>query len=184
MPALSFQGAWLDPVLRSDKEQSTRPQTDRFEVGDVCHIYNQQRGRIKDKPLRKLTALGFSVVDGRRRTDDYSGNTYPHPPRYYIDGIKMVDYDYAHFLGKVEITKVYLFVPVEMATFELQNWAQADGFKNFHPTNQIFTKGIHEGDGANMWFQRRYGDNWMHKTWTVIQWHGWMERYFEPRTQQ
>ena len=171
MPALSFQGEWLDALLSSGKQQTTRPQTDRFKIGDVCHIYNQQRRRITDKVMRRVTPLGEEVI-----LEKIVGGAYPKIP----DRVVVVPEYYAHFLGKVEITKVYLFVPVEMATFELQNWAQADGFKNFHPTNQIFTKGIHEGDGANMWFQRRYGDNWMHKTWTVIQWHGWMERYFEP----
>ena len=165
MPALSFQERWVDPVLRSDKEQSTRPQTDRIKVGDVCHIYNQQRRRIVDKPLRLLTATGLQMLrEGYPflKSDEYKAGHH------------------AHFLGKVEIMEVYDIRPCRMTGEELEAWAWADGFKNFHPTSRIFTKGIHEDDGANMWFQRRYGDDWMRKTWTVIRWNGWMVRYFEP----
>ena len=159
----------IDKLLSNETQQTTIPKTYRFKVGDVAHIYNQQRRRIVDKPELPLTRAGIRIMDQR----------YDPNARQELLGIF-----YAHFLGKVEITKVYLFYPVEMATFELQNWAQADGFKNFHPTRQIFTKGVHDDDGANMWFQRRYGDNWMHQTWTVIQWDGWLERYFLANGEQ
>ena len=158
MPALSFQGEWVDPVLRSDKEQSTRPQTDRIKVGDVVHIYNQQRRRIVDKPLRLLTASGLQLLR----------QGYP-----FIKTDRYKEGHHAHFLGKVEIMKVYLFIPVEMTGEELEAWAQADGFKD---PNLGFT----DFEIADTWFRARYGDDWMHKTWTVIRWNGWMVRYFEP----
>jgi hypothetical protein len=162
MPALSFQPEWLNKLLNSTKQQTTRQQTDRIKPGDTCHIYNQQRGRIADKSVRKLTADGIATMPMNRYP-------FPKPGMHY-----------AHFLGKVRIAEVYDIHPCEMTEEELEVWARADGFKDFHPTYRIFTKGIHEDDGANMWFQRRYGDGWMRQWWTVIQWDGWLERYFEP----
>jgi hypothetical protein len=144
MPALSFQREFVDALLRGDKQQTTRPQTDRFKAGSICHIYNEQRRRISDKPLYRLTA------EGRRRRDNAHG------------------WDWAHFLGKVGITEVYVFKPWmhrghgRHIYFEM--WARADGFKNFH--------------AADKWFTERYGDDWMQQTWTVIRWDGWQERYF------
>jgi len=167
MPALSFQGEWLDKLLSGEKQQTTRPPTDRIKVGDVVHIYNQQRRRIKDKPLRRLTDEGYGKMEQLSRRGQMK---YPSLP--FAESVRLYP---AHFLGKVEITKVYLFVPVEMATFELQNWAQADGFKD---PNLGFTA----FEIADTWFRSRYGDDWMHKTWTVIRWNGWMVRYFEPES--
>ncbi len=71
---------------------------------------------------------------------------------------------YAHFLGKVEITEVYDITPWCMDG--ANSWAVADGFFNI--------------EAADEWFTERYGDGWMHQTWTVIRWDGWQERYFEP----
>ena len=162
MPALSFGEKWLDALLRGDKKQTTRPQTDRIKRGAVCTIYNQQRRRITDKPLRRMTYLGVGVMEARR---------YPFIPEFH-----QAQY-HAHLLGKVEITEVYDIHPCEMTEVELKAWAVADGFKGFHPLtvppDRLY-------DGANMWFQRRYGDDWMQRWWTVIPWDGWTERYFEP----
>ena len=159
MPALSFQREFVDALLRGDKQQTTCPQTDRFKVGDITHIYIEQRRRITDKPLRYLTPAGRGVVN----TKICSG-AYPQVP----EGHGFAQY-YAHFLGKVEITEVYVFKPWlhkghgRHIYFEM--WARADGFKNFH--------------AADTWFTARYGDDWMRRWWTVIRWNGWAERYFE-----
>lgn len=157
MPALSFQERWVDPVLRSDKEQSTRPQTDRFKVGDVCHIYNQQRRRITDKMMRRVTPLGEEVI-----IEKIVGGAYPEIP----DRVVVVPEYYAHFLGKVEIMRVYNIRPCRMTGEELEAWAWADGFRNFVD--------------ADVWFMRQYDEYWIDLKWTVIKWNGWMVRYFEP----
>ncbi len=175
MPALSFQGEWLDKLLSGSKQQTTRQQTDRIKVGDVVHIYNQQRRRIADKPLRETTWDGYEFISGM--IEDIG--QYPRPMCDQLGGYSL-DLYHAHFLGKVMITEVYDLIPIEMIGDELKAWAVADGFKDFHPTYRLHTKGIHEDDGANMWFQRRYGEAWMHQRWTVIRWQGWQERYFEP----
>ena len=62
MPAISFQHQFLDALLSGAKQQTTRKQTDRIKVGDVCNIYID--------PRTPLT--------------------------------------YAHILGKVQITEVYV----------------------------------------------------------------------------
>jgi len=157
MPAISFQRQFLDALLLGTKQQTTRKQTDRIKVGDICNIYIEQRRRIRDKPLRRMTHIGVDRMYVRG---------YPMIPEFH-----QAMY-HAHFLGKVEIAKVYLFCPVEMATFELEEWAQADGFKD---PNLGFT----DFEIADTWFRSRYGDDWMRKTWTVIKWDGWKERYFE-----
>jgi len=60
--AISFQGEWLDKLLSCDKQQTTRQQTDRFKVGSIMHIYNQQRRRIIDKQLRTPTRIGAAMI--------------------------------------------------------------------------------------------------------------------------
>ena len=162
MPALSFQEEWLDKLLSGDKQQTTRPQTNRFKVGDVGYIYNQQRRLIVDKPLRPLTATGLQLLRQGYpflKSDEYKAGHH------------------AHFLGKVEIMEVHDIRPCRMTGEELEAWAWADGFDGYHRIDPF-------GDPikvhADEWFTKHYGDDWMHKTWTVIQWHGWMVRYFEP----
>lgn len=146
MPAISFQGEWLDKLLSGTKQQTTRQQTDRINEGDTCHIYNQQRRRIADKPIRKLTADGIATMPMNRYP-------FPKPGMHY-----------AHFLGKVRITAVFdLHLPHHSHRSE---WAKADGFDNF--------------SAADTWFTKQHGEEWYRKTWTVIQWDGWQERYFEP----
>ena len=172
MPALSFQERWLDALLSGSKQQTTRPQTDRIKIGHVVSIYNQQRRRIIGKPLRQLTALGSKVYQQR-----IYDNSYPTPPEMVPNDLGFWHVYFAHLLGKVEIVEVYDIHPCEMAEVLLEAWAVADGFKGFHPLtvppDRLY-------DGANMWFQRRYGDDWMQRWWTVIRWDGWTERYFEP----
>jgi hypothetical protein len=190
MPALSFQEMWLRKLLDGTKQQTTRRQTDRIKVGDICHLYNQQRRRIPDKQMLSPTRVGaamiFQMIEDEGR--------YPQPECDKSFGYSIDPY-YAHFLGKVEITEVYDIHPCEMTEEELEAWAVADGFKGFHPTG-VFPEQLcalepganmwfqrRYGDdwmhkSANMWFQRRYGDDWMHKIWTVIRWDGWLERYF------
>jgi hypothetical protein len=182
MPALSFQEEWLRKLLDGTKQQTTRKQTDRIKVGDVCHIYNQQRRRIVDKPMLQMTELGRDVIS-QKRAIPYDKRTYPPVHNEtWIRGLY-----HAHLLGKVIITEVYDIHPCEMTEDELKAWAVADGFKDFHPTYRICPQDItigyvevHEDDGANMWFQRRYGDDWVQRWWTVERWDGWLERYFEP----
>jgi hypothetical protein len=58
MPAHSFGPEWINPLLCSDKQGTTRPQYTRVKVGDIVSIYNQQRRRIIDKPIMELTVLG------------------------------------------------------------------------------------------------------------------------------
>lgn len=152
MPALSFQHEWLDALLRDDKQQTTRPQTDRFKVGDICHIYIEQRRRITEKPLRQLTEVGYYVMEGLM----FTRSNYPavsYKPRPY----------HAHFLGKVEITEAIEMCPCDNSSRSA--WARADGFDNF--------------GCADAWFTKRYGHDWYQQTWTVIRWNGWQERYFE-----
>jgi hypothetical protein len=150
-PALSFQGGWLDKLLSGSKQQTTRQQTDRIKVDDIVHIYNQQRKRITDKPLRHLTEAGMAMVQ----------EGYPFiKSEMYADGF------HAHFLGKVVITQVRNIIPIEMCGDDLNAWAVADGFADFAT--------------ARCWFEIRYGAQWMHQRWTVIKWDGWLERYFEP----
>ena len=151
MPAISFQEEWIDKLLSGTKQQTTRPQTDRIKVGDVCTIYNQQRAQITDKPLRMLTVSGIGAMQNRG---------YPSVPNFLNANY------YAHFLGKVKITEVYDIIPSTLSGNELEVWAMGDGFDCW-------------GD-AYAWFESRYGDNWMEDTFTVIKWNGWLERYFEP----
>ena len=152
MPALSFQEVWLDALLSERKKQTTRA-NDRIKVGDICHIYNQQRLEINSKPLRKLTPEGDEMMRERE---------YPRV-RKLPEGTY-----YAHFLGKVEIAETYSVRPSKMRGVELEvwtaMWSYADGFNTFLD--------------ANEWFTMNYGDDWMDRTWHVIRWDGWLERYF------
>ena len=149
MPSFSFQPEFIDPLLRCDKQQTTRPFTNRFHVGDIGHIYAQQRMQISKKPFRRLTQAGIDMV--RRRC-------YPIVPEFY-QGIY-----YAHFLGTVEIAQVIDIYPGGMSDKPLEGWAVDDGFSDFC--------------AADKWFSGRYGDNWMGDWWTVSLWDGWLERYF------
>lgn len=182
MPALSFQEEFVDALLRCDKQQTTRPQTDRFKVGDIGQIYIQQRRRIADKPLRLCTDDGKwcirELMNKRHHYPqtffDRDGDVfYPHR----LDWEPGLPQYYAHFLGKVEITATFDICPREMSKYDLQGWAQDDGFDDFHPT---VIPPDRLNDGANMWFIARYGDDWMKRMWTVIRWDGWIERYFKP----
>ena len=169
MPALSFQREFVDALLRGDKQQTTRPQTERFKVGDTAQIYIEQRRRITEKPLRQLTEIGYYVMERLTFTKSW----YPavsYKPRPY----------HAHFLGKVEITEIYVFKPWlhkghgRHIYFEM--WARADGFDGFSSTDPF---GDEHKVCADEWFTERYDDDWMQRTWTVIRWNGWQERYFE-----
>lgn len=175
MPAISFQREFLDALLRGDKQQTTRKQTYRIKVGDTAQIYIEQRAEITGKPVRVMTGAGSTTIADRVNDVQYH---YPAecPPSPFRDKFEPVYY--AHILGKVEITGVDDIRPCEMRGEDLKAWAQADGFKDFHPTvippDRLYY-------GANMWFQQRYGGDWMERTWTVIRWNGWTGRYFEPK---
>ena len=158
MPAISFQEEWLDKLLSGSKQQTTRQQTDRIKVGDVCSVYNQQRRRIIDKALRGLTDFGYGqMTQLSHRNGKYPPLPFTNPIRQYP----------AHLLGKVKIAQVRDIVPLETYGNDLNAWAVADGFAD------IAT--------ARRWFESRYGEEWMHQRWTVIRWNGWQERYFEPK---
>jgi len=166
MPALSFQEMWLDALLSGRKKQTTRA-TDRIKVGDVCSMYNEQRKRITAKPLRKTTFEGGKIISERINT-----HGYPNKTSFEIDTYRIsfgLSWYYAHFLGKVEIIETYSVRPSKMRGVELEVWAAmwsyADGFNTFLD--------------ANEWFTMNYGDDWMDRTWHVIRWDGWLERYFE-----
>jgi len=149
MPAISFQEMWLDDLLSGRKQQTTRPQTDRFKVGNIAQLYIEQRRRIIDKPLRHMTVAGSGMVYDRG---------YP-----LLKGLGHHTTEYhAHFLGKVEITEVYDMIPYGNPIRSI--WAKEDGFDDF--------------TAANTWFTKQYGDDWMLRTWTVVRWNGWVERYF------
>jgi hypothetical protein len=170
MPALSFQEEWLDKLLSGSKQHTTRQHTDRIKVGDVCHIYNQQRRRIGDKPLLRTTKTGRELICLKIEDE----GTYPRPIGPGVSGIdgrgnewySLVRY-HAHLLGKVVITEVYNLDPCD-APFDSTrvDWAHADGFDTFAD--------------ADMWFMKRYGEEWDLIDWTIIKWNGWTERYFEP----
>jgi len=162
MTAISFQPEFLNALLSGSKQQTTRPvppvppKHPRFKVGDVAQIYNQQRRRIVDKPLRRLTDEGYYAMVRLSRRGQMN---YPVP----VAGIR--DYN-AHFLGRVRITEVYDIRPCEMTEAELNAWAVEDGFKDFA--------------SARCWFEIRYGARWMYQCWTIIRWTGWTEWYFKP----
>jgi len=151
MPAQSFNREWLDPLLLSDKQQTTRPQNTRFHVGDTAYIYIEQRRRITDKPLRRMTHSGIDMVHNRG---------YPFIPEFH----KAIYH--AHFLGTVEITAVYDICFCDLSHGELEAWALADGFK--------------DTTSAEAWFLNQYGCDYPDDFYTVSRWHGWLERYFQP----
>ena len=158
MPALSFQGMWLDALLSGRKKQTTRA-TDRIKEGDIVSIYNQQRRQISDKELRRMTHKGVEVMYER----------YP-----LIHEFHHAIY-HAHFLGKVKIIDVQSMIPSEMSGEDLEAWAWADGFDEFCRFDPL---GDEHEITANEWFKQQYGDDWMDRTWHVIRWDGWLERYF------
>lgn len=160
MVAISFQEQFLDPLLRGDKQQTTRPQTERFKVGDVAQIYIKQRRRITEKPLRTPTRIGAAVIFQMIEDE----GRYPRPECDASFGYSVDPY-YAHFLGKVEITEVFDILPIN--SHNRSAWAKSDGFTNFTV--------------ADTWFTKRYGNSWMQRTWTVIKWNGWKEVYFLPK---
>ncbi|OEU74053.1 MAG: hypothetical protein BA864_06900 [Desulfuromonadales bacterium C00003093] len=151
MPALSFHHGWLDQLLLSEKQQTTRPQNTRFHVGDTAHIYIEQRRRIIDKPLRRLTYAGIDMVYARH---------YPFIPDFH----KAIYH--AHFLGIVVLTEVFDIHPTEMSLPEFKAWVLADGF----------TDTLAAGD----WFVEQYDEDWQERWWTVVRWDGWQEQYFQP----
>jgi len=169
MPAITFGEEWLDPLLRGDKQGTTRQQTKRIKVDDIVSIYIRQRQPIITKPLRVCTETGKWHIRELMKTRPHypqlfynseGQEIYPH----LLDwGAKRVRYP-AHFVGKVQITEVYDISPCMMSGEDLEAWALADGFDSF--------------EDAKCWFEIRYGARWMHKTWTVLSWHGWQERYF------
>lgn len=122
MPAISFQGEWLDMLLSSSKQQTTRKQTGRVKVGDIAHIYIEQRRRIADKPPRPMTCVGHDVMCERSYPKAFGQVSYP-----------------AHFLGKVVITEVRDIRPCELSKTELVEWAWDDGFDTFSDANTWFT---------------------------------------------
>ena len=151
MPALSFNSEWLDRLLTDEKQQTTRPQNTRFHAGDLAHIYIEQRRRIMDKPLRRMTYAGIDMVYDRG---------YPFIPEFH----KAIYH--AHFVGRVKITKVYDIHPVTMSLPQFKEWALADGFADTL--------------AAEDWFLNQYGEDWKDHRWTVLQWTEWKERYFQP----
>lgn len=162
MSAISFQREFVDDLLSGSKQHTTRPETDRFKVGDIVHVYIEQRNKIIDKPVRQMTGIGTTAMADRVNDINYlypaacpvnKDSKYGDMPSYY-----------AHFLGKVEIAEVYNIHPCEMSTVDLETWARLDNFKNFV--------------AADKWFIMHYGGNWTNLTWTAVRWNDWKEIYF------
>lgn len=180
MVARSFEPGFIDDLLSSNKEQTTReptppPKPPRVKVGDAMQIYVLQRVPIVDKPVRQMTAIGTTAMANWVNDPKYN---YPAECPIMPTGLQYdMPHYYAHFLGIVEITEVYDIHPIKMTDAELEAWALADGFGNFNPP-AITMKLIRQS--ANWWFADRYGNDWMQRTWTVSKWDGWLERYFEP----
>ena len=152
MKAVSFNLEFLDPLLSSQKQQTTRGQTDKFSVGDEISIYYRLRMKISKKPIRELTPAGKLYYT------EYITEGEPVCP--------MADTYYAHKLGEVVLTSVYDFKPVNymcLGVF-LRHWANEDDFVSF--------------DAADTWFKKQYGCDWIYKNWTVISWQKWKEVYF------
>lgn len=165
MPSLSFERVWLDDLLSRKKQHTTRPETTRFEIGDIVHVYIEQRGKIIDKPIRVMTSIGTTAMADRVNNANY---LYPATcPVVNKDHVNDLPSYYTHFIGKIEIVEIQNICPYEMSHSDLERWARADGFDNFAE--------------AYKWFLIRYGDKWMDLTWTVIGWDGWIERYFESK---
>jgi len=161
----------VDKLLSNETQQTTRPQTDRFKVGDVAHIYNQQRRKITDKVMRCVTPLGEGLI-----IEKIVSGTYPDiltvddSTTRCGDRVVVVPKYYAHLLGKVELTEVYDIYPYGMSEADLEAWVRADGFENL--------------DHANEWFISRYDEDWTMRWWTVIKWDGWIECYFLANGEQ
>jgi len=168
MVAISFHEVFVDALLRCDKQQTTRltqrSLKPRIKFRDIAQIYIKQRSTITSKPIRQMTGAGTTVMADRVEDINY------HYPAYCpaVEDIKYGDMPsyYAHFIGKVEIAEVYKITPSHMSAEKLNAWALADGFKDFNH--------------AYEWFVQQYDILWMEKTWTVVEWSGWSERYFEP----
>lgn len=162
MTSLSFDPVFLDPLLRCDKQQTTHPQTMRFGVGDVAQMYITQNQPLTSKPIRRMTGLGTTLVADRAGDPKYHYD--PRCPLAESYALGDIPSYYAHFLGKVRITEVE---HVKVGSIWNRNtWAQKDGFQNF--------------EIARCWFESRYGAHWLKRTFTVLRWDGWIERYFEP----
>lgn len=149
MPALSFGIEWLDPLLRSEKRQTTRPETTRIKAGDIVNIYIQQRRRILNKPLRRMTHAGIDKMCERG---------YPMVPAFHQAAYP------AHFIGVVEIAEVYPLCFCDLSPVELEVWALADGFPDTR--------------SAEAWFVDQHGCDYPADPYTVIGWDCWLERYF------
>lgn len=168
MPALSFKPEWVNALLSGEKRQTTRKpapagKPPRIEEGDLCQVYNSQRVKINSKPLYPTTVKGrerilTKMIDGKY--PQLPGMDILLPPRY--SDIK--EY-YAHFLGVVEISEVYLIVPSEMSGEDLEAWAWSDGFFSL--------------DTGDTWFVHHHSETWMDQEWVVCRWNGWNERYFK-----
>lgn len=122
-----------------DKQQTTRKLTDRIKVGDICHIYIEQRNKIIGKPLRRLTRSGLAS----------------RPDRENNERTSCPNHDYAHFLGKVIITEVYDHVPNCNST--LCAWAKADGFDDFAAADTWFTQQYGDDWMQRPWTVIRWG---------------------------
>lgn len=72
----------------------------------------------------------------------------------------------AHFIGRFRVREVYDLRMFAQSPEELEEWAVQDGFKEFYH--------------ADTWFLKHHGADWMDATYTVIQWDGLFDRYFEP----
>lgn len=167
MPALSFMREWINPLLSGDKTQTTRKpvapgKPPRFIVGDLCHVYVEQRGKITGKPVYPTTKEGRPKI-WQKIIDD----KYPPPQEGRVFYEDLFSY-YAHFLGIVRITDVATIQPSTMTGEDLESWAWSDGFYDF--------------DEGDRWFVKHHSDDlWADQKWDVIQWNGWVERYFDPK---
>ena len=145
MTAISFNPEWLDALLSCDKQQTTRPQRDRFRVGDMAQIYIQQRRPILGKPIRKMTYEGIDKMFER---------SYP-----YVSEFRKARY-HAHYLGVVRITEVYDIKPRCM---DGENaWAVDDGFFNIEAADKWFAKQYGEGWRDQTWTVVRW-DGWQER---------------------
>ena len=154
MASLSFGPEFLDPLLLGEKQQSSRPYTNRFHVGDLGQIYIQQRSPIATKPLRRLTPDGRAMISDRIQQNGYPCKTSFSSDLYY-----------AHFLGTIRIAEVVDIHPIGMEDDYLEAWSADDGFSTFSE--------------ADKWFTDMYNDTWMDHWWTVVLWDDWVDRYFD-----
>ena len=103
MPALSFQREFVDDLLSGSKQHTTRPETDRFKIGDIAQIYIEQRKNIMYKPVRIMTGIGTTAMADRVDNANYHYPANCPIVEYHKDELPSY---YAHFLGKVEIADV------------------------------------------------------------------------------